>query len=968
MASSSVTRVGSLDIQFGPNWDAVKANQLVQTTVQVISQVNALTQNLAALTTQVNQGSSKVAAHALVGAASPHTVSGLTAGQVLVATSPTSVAFRTLALQDLAQTDPASIEDASQGDVLTFTDGFWSAAGISPFGLGDPGNFAVIQWNNTAEAFAWALPAANLAITPGGIAVIPGQISHSDLANLYYVSDGAGPLANDHPQYGLLAGTQTWSGLNTFSGMVALDGGLSLEGPVSITDGTTGASLTLAGLEAPFIMTDTDPQVVNEASWSQVADVGQLIFSSLNDDGSAGENWLTATRIGEIVDQVNVSSNSFTWNGDQVLTASSIAPGANVYLTMNAAGQVVFNAATGSGGGSVSPANPTALVGTSVVNGSAATFMRSDAAPALDTTINPTWTGVQLFSGAIQRSPTVTGTSLGTDSGFSALSMNYLGGATDTKIVEIINEGSNFAFGFVNDAITVLASWLTVGRSGTNDTGIFTAGATGSGQGQGTINTKGLYVNGVSVGTGLANPSGLIGLTAVNGTATTGVRSDATHALDVNIAPSWNGIHTFNNIIVLANEITGQSNAGTIGFFANNTSLVVGAFIQLVGSTASSQPGALILGTNSAQQVVLTSSAVTFNEAATFLVSTTHQGSTTTPSLVFKATSGATDAKTWDFYADSSGNLNGRAVNDAFSAATSWLQVTRAGDVPQIIDLVAPTTQVQTLSLDGNIVGASNSFAYTITAAPSATFSSSGYIQLFGSTSGSPYLVNLSSNGVNLQLLPTGVTITGGNLTGVGATFSATVNINLAAGGNLVAMSVPSGTQGNWISVSQTSVASWVHYTPASNTDYRIFDGTKDTFVFLHGGGVIANATGGATVALQANGSANGYAALILGGGSTGTSLGLIVRAGTNSADVAFAVQTLASANILVLSGDAKAKFSNTLGVFGNTGPTQVTGAGTPSGGSLIANFPGATASLTQCSQAISFLIGTLKQIGYYAT
>lgn len=38
-------------------------------------------------------------------------------------------------------------------------------------------------------------------------------------------------------------------------------------------------------------------------------------------------------------------------------------------------------------------ANPTATVGTSAVNGSAATFMRSDAAPAINTTMSPTMTG-----------------------------------------------------------------------------------------------------------------------------------------------------------------------------------------------------------------------------------------------------------------------------------------------------------------------------------------------------------------------------------------------------------------------------------------------------------------------------------------------------------------------------------------------------------------------------------------------
>jgi len=44
-------------------------------------------------------------------------------------------------------------------------------------------------------------------------------------------------------------------------------------------------------------------------------------------------------------------------------------------------------------------ANPTSKVGTAAVAGSAVTYMRSDAAPAIDTAMAPTWTGVHKFDG-----------------------------------------------------------------------------------------------------------------------------------------------------------------------------------------------------------------------------------------------------------------------------------------------------------------------------------------------------------------------------------------------------------------------------------------------------------------------------------------------------------------------------------------------------------------------------------------
>lgn len=46
---------------------------------------------------------------------------------------------------------------------------------------------------------------------------------------------------------------------------------------------------------------------------------------------------------------------------------------------------------------------------------------------------------------------------------------------------------------------------------------------------------------------GLANPTASLGLAAINGSATTAMRSDGAPALDVTIAPTWTGIHTWSN-------------------------------------------------------------------------------------------------------------------------------------------------------------------------------------------------------------------------------------------------------------------------------------------------------------------------------------------------------------------------------------------------------------------------------------
>lgn len=50
-----------------------------------------------------------------------------------------------------------------------------------------------------------------------------------------------------------------------------------------------------------------------------------------------------------------------------------------------------------------SGANPTAALGLTAVNGSALTFMRSDAAPALDQGIAPTWTSAHIFRALVKQ-------------------------------------------------------------------------------------------------------------------------------------------------------------------------------------------------------------------------------------------------------------------------------------------------------------------------------------------------------------------------------------------------------------------------------------------------------------------------------------------------------------------------------------------------------------------------------------
>lgn len=100
-----------------------------------------------------------------------------------------------------------------------------------------------------------------------------------------------------------------------------------------------------------------------------------------------------------------------------------------------------------------------------------------------------------------------------------------------------------------------------------------------------------------------ANPSASIGLTAVNGSASTFMRSDAAPALDQSIVPTWTGSHTFspasgNTLITAGNLTVGTSTPSILsGYTTIALSGSVGSFIDF--KTGSTNAGRISGQTNS---------------------------------------------------------------------------------------------------------------------------------------------------------------------------------------------------------------------------------------------------------------------------------------------------------------------------------------------------------------------------------
>lgn len=95
----------------------------------------------------------------------------------------------------------------------------------------------------------------------------------------------------------------------------------------------------------------------------------------------------------------------------------------------------------------------------------------------------------------------------------------------------------------------------------------------------------------------LADPTGVIGLTAVNGSAGTATRSDGTAALSQAIVPTWTGLHTFADSV----NISGNPSfaiSSTVNPYFGADSVTSQAIQMAAGSATAPETGLQIVGTS----------------------------------------------------------------------------------------------------------------------------------------------------------------------------------------------------------------------------------------------------------------------------------------------------------------------------------------------------------------------------------
>lgn len=202
------------------------------------------------------------------------------------------------------------------------------------------------------------------------------------------------------------------------------------------------------------------------------AGAARNMYIRLDGTGGAG-TFLTLPTKNKLYFVHNNTAGAITVRAQGPTAGTSVAAGTKVILVYN--GVDIIEATSYSATGGATGANPTASVGLTAVNGAAATFMRSDAAPPIDQAITPTWTGAHTFTAVLTASGiTVTGVTVPAN-GIYLPAANQLGFTTNSTARGNISSAGNWTINAPGSGVALYVNAV----SGTHSTQIEDSAGTG---------------------------------------------------------------------------------------------------------------------------------------------------------------------------------------------------------------------------------------------------------------------------------------------------------------------------------------------------------------------------------------------------------------------------------------------------------------------------------------------------------
>ena len=131
------------------------------------------------------------------------------------------------------------------------------------------------------------------------------------------------------------------------------------------------------------------------------------------------------------------------WYGSAAETLSALAVGSNGQVLAVVTGVPAWASISSI----ITSANPSASVGLTAVDGTAATFMTSDSAPALSQSITPTWTGQHIFTvGSNESAIVVNAGSIGTTGNVPGVQINAPANQYGLQITGSSTSGQSYGF------------------------------------------------------------------------------------------------------------------------------------------------------------------------------------------------------------------------------------------------------------------------------------------------------------------------------------------------------------------------------------------------------------------------------------------------------------------------------------------------------------------------------------------